>query len=162
MADPGKLRVSDQEREGAIEELREHTVAGRLTTEELDERLDAVYSAKTRADLDVLRADLPISSAAARRALSARRSHLRRRLLQESGGSLTASLICVAIWIAAGASGSFWPIWVIIVTLLPVVRDGWALLGPGSNLQTLEANLQARHERRLAREAKRARWRLPR
>ena len=39
----------------------------------------------------------------------------------------------------------------IIFTLLPVVRDGWALLGPGSNLQTLEANLQARHERRLAR-----------
>ena len=106
MADPGKLRVSDQEREGAIEELREHTVAGRLTTEELDERLDAVYSAKTRADLDALRADLPISSAAARRALSARRSHLRRRLLQESGGSLTASLICVAIWIAAAQAAA--------------------------------------------------------
>jgi hypothetical protein len=162
MADPGKLRVSDQEREGAIEELREHTVVGRLTAEELDERLDAVYRAKTRADLDALRADLPVSSAAARRALTARRSHLRRRLLQESGGALAASLVCVAIWIAAGASGSFWPIWVIIFTLLPVVRDGWALLGPGSNLQALESTLQARHERRLAREARRARWRLPR
>lgn len=162
MSDAGKLRVSDQEREGVIEELREHTVAGRLSAEELDQRLDAVYGAKTRADLDALRSDLPVSSAAAKRALSARRSHLRRRLAQEAGGSLTASLICVAIWIAAGAGGSFWPIWVIIFTLLPVVRDGWALLGPGSNLESLEASLQARHERRLAREARRARWRLPR
>jgi Domain of unknown function (DUF1707) len=162
MADPGSLRVSDDERESVVEELREHTVAGRLTAEELDERLDAVYKAKTRADLDMLRADLPVSSAAAKRALVARRSHLRRRLVQEAGGSITASLVCVAIWIAAGASGAFWPIWVIIFTLLPVVRDGWALLGPGSNLQSLEASLQARHERRLAREARRARWRLPR
>ncbi len=145
-----------------MEELREHTVAGRLTAEELDGRLDAVYKAKTRADLDALRADLPVSSAAAKRTLLARRSHLRRRLAQEAGGSLTASIVCVAVWIAAGASGSFWPIWVIIFTLLPVLRDGWALLGPGSNLEAVEASLQARHERRLAREARRARWRLPR
>jgi hypothetical protein len=162
MSDAGNLRISDQERDGVMEELREHTVAGRLTAEELDERLDAVYAAKTRADLDALRADLPVSSAAAKRALVARRSHLRRRLAQEAGGSLTASVVCVAVWIAAGAGGSFWPIWVIIFTLLPVLRDGWALLGPGSSLDAVEASLQARHERRLAREARRARWRLPR
>lgn len=162
MSDAGKLRVSDHEREGVVEELREHTVAGRLTPEELDERLGAVYEAKTRADLDALRADLPVSSAAAKRALVERRSHLRRRLIQESGGGVTASLVCVAIWVAAGANGSFWPIWVIIFTLLPALRDSWRLFGPGSNLQTLEAHLQARHERRLAREARRARWRLPR
>lgn len=162
MADPDKLRVSDAEREGLIEELREHTVVGRLTAEELDERLGAVYQAKTRADLDMLRADLPISAAAAKRAMLQRRSHLRRRLVQEAGGSLTASLVCVAIWIAAGAGGSFWPIWVILFTLLPVIRDSWALLGPGSSLQSIEARLQVRHERRLAREARRARWRLPR
>lgn len=162
MSDAGKLRVSDEEREAAIDELREHTVAGRLSAEELDERLGAACRAKTRADLDALRADLPVSSAAAKRALSARRSHLRRRLVQEAGGSLTASLVCVAIWIAAGATGGFWPIWVIIFTMLPVLRDAWALLGPGSNLQALEASMQARHERRIAREARRARWRLPR
>ncbi len=161
MADPGKLRVSDADRDELIEELREHTVAGRLTAEELDGRLDAVYEAKTRADLDVLRADLPISSAAAKRALVERRSHLRHRLTQEAGLALIASLVCVAIWVAAGASGGFWPGWVILFTLLPVIRDGWRLLGPGSDLEVVEARLQARHERRLAREARRARWRLP-
>lgn len=162
MAETGKLRVSDEERESVIEELREHTVAGRLTAQELDERLESAYKAKTRADLDLLRADLPISSAAAKKALAARRSHLRRRLAQEGGGAITASLICVAIWIAAGAHGAFWPIWVIIFTLMPAVRDGWGLIGPGSDLKALEARLQARHERRVAREARRARWRLPR
>jgi hypothetical protein len=162
MSDAGKLRVSDAEREGLVDELHEHTVAGRLTAEELDERLEAVYRAKTRADLDTLRADLPVSSAAAKRALVERRSHLRRRLAQEAAASLIASLVCVAIWVAVGASGGFWPGWVILFTLLPVVRDGWRLLGPGSELEVVEARLQARHERRLAREARRARWRLPR
>lgn len=162
MPDAGQLRVSDEEREGVIDELREHTVAGRLTAEELDQRLEAAYKAKTRADLDKLRADLPISSTAAKKALALRRSHLRRRLLQEGGGAIAASAVCVAIWIAAGAHGAFWPIWVIIFTLMPAIRDGWALIGPGSDLQALEARLQARHERRVAREARRARWKLPR
>jgi hypothetical protein len=162
MADPGKLRVSDTEREELIEELHEHTVAGRLTAEELDGRIDSAYHARTRAELDAVRADLPVSSAAARRALLQRRVHLRRRLGQEAGAGLIASGVCVAIWILTGAHHSFWPIWVIVFTMLPVVRDGWALLGPGSNIETVEARLQARHERRLAREARRARWWLPR
>jgi hypothetical protein len=151
--------VSDAERERLVEELHEHTVAGRLTAEELDERLGAVYAARTRADLDALRTDLPVSTVAARRTLVERKSHLRRRLVQEAGGSLTASLVCVAIWLAAGASGSFWPAWIILFTLLPVLRDSWRLLGPGSDLHVLEARLQARHERHLAREHRRSRYR---
>ena len=43
-------------------ELHEHAVAGRLTSEELEERIGGAYAALTRADLDVLRADLPVSS----------------------------------------------------------------------------------------------------
>lgn len=151
--------MSDAERERLVEELHEHTVAGRLTAEELDERLGAVYAARTRADLDALRIDLPISTVAARRTLVERKSHLRRRLAQEAGGSLTASLVCVAIWLAAGPSGSFWPAWIILFTLIPVLRDSWRLLGPGSDLHVLEARLQARHERHLAREHRRSRYR---
>ena len=60
-------------------------------------------------------------------------------------------------WVAAGAHGAFWPGWVIAFTLLPVVRDGWRLLGPGSDLEVVEARLQARHERRLAR-GRRRQW----
>lgn len=159
VTDPKQIRVSDAERERLVEELQEHTVAGRLTAEELDERSGAVYAARTRADLDALRTDLPVSTVAARLALVERKSHLRRRLAQEAGGSVAASLVCVAIWLASGASGGFWPIWVIIFTLLPVLRDSWRLLGPGSDLHVLEARLQARHERHLAREHRRSRYR---
>jgi hypothetical protein len=159
MADPGQIRVSDAERERLIEELHEHTVAGRLTAEEYEERLEAVYAARTRADLDALRADLPVSTVAARAALVERKSHLRRRLAQEAGGSATASFVCVAIWVASGATGAFWPIWVIVFTLLPLLRDSWRLLGPGSDIDVLEARMQARHERHLAREHRRSRYR---
>jgi hypothetical protein len=159
MADTGHIRVSDAERERLVEELHEHTVAGRLTAEEYEERLGRVYGAKIRSELDVLRSDLPISASAARQALVERKAKLRRRLVQEAGGSMTASLVCVAIWLASGASGSFWPIWVIVFTLLPLLRDSWRLLGPGSDLEVVEARLQARHERHLARERRRSRHR---
>lgn len=159
MPNAGHIRVSDAERESLAEELREHTVAGRLTAEEYEQRLGAVYAARTRADLDALRSDLPVSTEAARRALVQRKSKLRRRLAQEAGGSMTASAICVAIWLATGAQGEFWPVWVIVFTMLPFARDAWRLLGPGSDLEVLEARLQARHEKALLRERRRAYYR---
>ncbi len=110
MSDPSSLRVADADREQVIEELREHMLAGRLTSEELEERLDLAYKARTRADLDAVRLDLPMSPAAVQRSLDKRRSHLRRRLLQEGGGSAGVSLVCVTIWAASGATGGFWPI----------------------------------------------------
>jgi Flp pilus assembly protein TadB len=53
------LRVSDADREKVAERLREHFAAGRLTSEELDERVAAALSAKTAGDLRGLLADLP-------------------------------------------------------------------------------------------------------
>jgi hypothetical protein len=151
MSDLSKLRVADADREQVIEELREHAVAGRLTSEELEDRIGSAYRASTRADLDALRIDLPVSSTTVARALTKRKSQLRRRLAQEAGGSATVSAICSGAWVAAGAHGGFWPGWVIAFTLLPVVRDAWRLLGPASDLEVVEARLQARHERRLTR-----------
>ncbi len=59
MADPAELRVSDQQRERAAQELREHFAAGRITEDELDERVQAAYSARTQEELSRLAADLP-------------------------------------------------------------------------------------------------------
>jgi Domain of unknown function (DUF1707) len=53
------LRASDAERERAAESLREHHAEGRLTTDELEERTERAYAAKTRGDLDQLFGDLP-------------------------------------------------------------------------------------------------------
>jgi hypothetical protein len=162
MSDLAKLRAGDADREQLIDELREHAGAGRLTAEELEQRIGEAYAACTRADLDALRADLPVSSTSVKLALAKRKGQLRRRLLQEAGGSLGVSALAVGIWLATGPDGGFWPGWVIGVTLLPVVRDAWRLFGPASDLDMVEARLQARHERQLAR-GRRHRYRgLPR
>jgi Domain of unknown function (DUF1707) len=59
MASDPSIRASDQDRDRTAHQLREHHAAGRLDPEEFNERLDAVYGAKTIADLDRLTADLP-------------------------------------------------------------------------------------------------------
>jgi len=53
------LRIGDAEREAAAADLGEHYAAGRLTLDELHERLDAVFSAKTFGQLTRVMADLP-------------------------------------------------------------------------------------------------------
>ena len=53
------LRVSDADRERAMADLAGHYADGRLDHEEYDERLDAIWTARTRADLAVLFSDLP-------------------------------------------------------------------------------------------------------
>jgi hypothetical protein len=60
-------RASDDDRERAALQLREHVVAGRLTLEEFSERLDHAYTARTTAQLEELTRDLP-TEAARRRA----------------------------------------------------------------------------------------------
>ncbi len=59
MASGYEMRVGDAEREATAAELREHYASGRLTLEELNERLDKAFAAKTRGDLDGLMRDLP-------------------------------------------------------------------------------------------------------
>ena len=53
-----QLRASDADRERTAELLRRAGAEGRLTVEELDERLDAAFAARTRAELDELIADV--------------------------------------------------------------------------------------------------------
>ena len=53
------LRVGDRERAAAAERLSAHAAAGRLSIEELEERLAAANAAVHGRDLAVLEADLP-------------------------------------------------------------------------------------------------------
>jgi hypothetical protein len=54
-----ELRIGTAERERAAADLGEHLAAGRLSTEEFDERVRRVYAARTATDLDPLFGDLP-------------------------------------------------------------------------------------------------------
>jgi hypothetical protein len=58
-----RLRASDADRDRAASVLNEAMAQGRLTAEEHSERLDALYAAKTHADIVPVIADLPATAA---------------------------------------------------------------------------------------------------
>jgi hypothetical protein len=57
--DPKHLRVSDNEREVVAERLRVAAGEGRIGLDELEDRISAVYTAKTYAELEPITRDLP-------------------------------------------------------------------------------------------------------
>jgi hypothetical protein len=62
--DRPELRVSDDDREATVARLRVAGGEGRLTLEELAERVELADAARTQRDLDALTADLPVTYAA--------------------------------------------------------------------------------------------------
>jgi len=132
MASDPKIRASDADRDRTAAALREHLAAGRLTTEEFDERLDKVYAAKTLGELDDLMADLPRTDPG--QSPDASPHHAGSGPLapgQPSGGPVEASqgrfspawraawgswlgisLLFFVIWLVSGASGGLWFVWV--------------------------------------------------
>jgi hypothetical protein len=60
-----QLRASHEDRDAVIETLRVAAGDGRLTAEELDERLEIAFNAKTYGELAVLTSDLPATAAGA-------------------------------------------------------------------------------------------------
>jgi len=58
------MRVSDSDRERAADLLREAAGHGRITMDELDERLEVAYAAKTYGDLAAVTRDLPLPAQA--------------------------------------------------------------------------------------------------
>lgn len=62
--EPSRLRISDEDRHRVAEVLRQAAGEGRLDLEELDERLEATYAAKTYGDLVPITLDLPLAGVA--------------------------------------------------------------------------------------------------
>jgi hypothetical protein len=148
LSNPG-LRASDADRERLVDELEQHAIAGRLTTAEFEQRTGQAYEAKTVGELEQLRQDLPpVPTGGHVVTRRQRRADLTKRSLQETGGSAGLFVVCTVIWLASGASGQFWPVWILIIVALSLVRNGWALYGPGADLDAVEADLDARRERR--------------
>lgn len=96
------LRASDGDRERVAELLRDHCADGRLSFDELEERLERVYGARTYADLRPLTADLPCSGVA-HPALSHRRVHSNRAAGAIVLWALAAMMLVPAFFAVVGA-----------------------------------------------------------
>ena len=122
----GEDRVSDAERERVVRDLTKHCGDGRLTLDELEERVAEVYAATTRADIEHALRELPRSSmpmvkpsgppvrvkpsAAPVREIDHRRNGeiaLRIHLVVY----LSVIGLLSAIWLLTSPFGYFWPIW---------------------------------------------------
>jgi Domain of unknown function (DUF1707) len=118
-----ELRVADADRERVADRLRRAAGEGRLAPEELEERLEAAFAARTAADLAPLVADLPAEERLAREPLRAERpAPWHRAGKGDLRAFVATSVLLVAIWALTGA-GYFWPVW-------PILGWGVFALGP--------------------------------
>jgi class 3 adenylate cyclase len=138
------LRASDADRERTVAALRDHFGAGRLSDDELAERVALAYDSKTLAELDGLMLDLPSPESALPAASSPRRAPVQ-RTRTKTGRALATSVrihatiyvvvnvMLIGIWAASGG-GYFWPIWPML---------GWGI-GLGAHAAPLLAGVGTR------------------
>jgi hypothetical protein len=150
--DPGdqrrpSLRASDADRERFVETLRQHHADGRLTAEELEERTERAYAARTYGDLDALATDLPPLSTPAPaaplsgpgprtadlpprlRPLGPRQAAAKATLLRTIVWFAAVSLMLIAIWALSGRH-NFWPVWPIMGFIIAIIWQAFAVWGP--------------------------------
>jgi hypothetical protein len=124
MAFNPEIRASDADRDRVAAALREHCAQGRIAVDELNERLDLAYRARTLGDLQKVTSDLPeedmyeLPVPAYRHSTPARRpSSGIYRAGMRAGWATYASvnLVCIVIWLLTVVSGGAaypWWIWV--------------------------------------------------
>jgi hypothetical protein len=118
MARHALLRASDADREQVAERLRHATAEGRLLAHELEERLDAVFSARTYGELDAVVADLP-GPGHGRRERSTELVWLRRAIALAIAIPLAFAVIAAALFVLTGVL-AVWMVWIAL---------GWWLFG---------------------------------
>jgi fatty acid desaturase len=115
MSQAPDLLVSDADRAHVVGELRDHYEAGRLTLEELQQRVDEAHAARTESQLrHVLRQLPPVKLP------TVRLSDTRWRSLALQYALV--NVVAILIWLFSGAEGDFWPRWVLLVTLISFGR----------------------------------------
>jgi uncharacterized protein DUF1707 len=137
-----EMRASDADRDRVAAALREHCAQGRITMDELQERLDATYAAKTQGELQEVTADLPetdlyaLPVPAAQRA-SAPARHRSAELYQtglRANWAVYASvnLICFTIWLITSITSAelIYPWWIWVAGPWGAVLLAGALFGP--------------------------------
>jgi hypothetical protein len=146
-----ELRASDAERERVVTFLREHALLGRLTDDELEDRIGLAYASVTVGDLEKLIGDLPRASHPSRHPSAGRPQAPRPAVARHRRqgpppaviglgiGALLVSGVGVAVVVAVIA---------VAVALLAVVFAMSMVLGPLLLVALLVIALGKRHHRR--------------
>lgn len=128
-------RVGDLERDAVAAELAEQAALGRLTVAEHSERVLAALSARTRADLSPLLADLPPAPS---QLLAARERAARRRRAAAVAVLVPWLLVCSGLWLLwwmLGSDNSWWPVWPTLGWGVPTLVTAHGLLRAPSATQ---------------------------
>jgi hypothetical protein len=141
----GRMRTSRADREQAIDTLKAAYVQGRLTKNELDERLGRALAPLTHAELAALTGDLPDGLAAAGRPHAAGQGMARLQESNAAKASVYAILVAGVMMVAAVGNGIGNPLHVLAVVLL--LSPVWMLALAG--LLLLHSRLEERGARRL-------------
>ncbi len=107
---PTVIRASDSEREYVARIMQAAAAQGLLTLDEADERMAAVYAARTRADLAPLTTDLPDGGRRLMENTPEARSAARTGLIRHAITVAVVAVVLVGVWFATGA-WFFWPAW---------------------------------------------------
>src|SRR6266550_2633029 len=135
------IRVSDADRDRVTARLREHFAEGRLTPDELDERISAALNAKTFGDLRPLMADLPEPvPAPARPAPPPRPVGPPPWVAHRRGPRLMPLLMLVALVALVAPAGGGWLVLglfkvVLVVWLVSCLVGAFALAGYGRRVR---------------------------
>jgi hypothetical protein len=131
------LRASDADRDRVVEALGQHHVEGRLTAEELSERTDRAYAAKTLGDLDGLTVDLPELRRPARqrapvgpRPADPDRARARAAFHRHLYSYLWINGLLVVIWALTNFGGYFWPVWGMLGWGIGLATHAFSVYGP--------------------------------
>lgn len=108
-----EVRASDAERELAADSLRHHCAAGRLTPDELEDRLERVYSARSRGELSAVLTDLPADRVG--RGLRRFYRWQYEALKVHAGTFVAVNGGLTGLWAATG-EGVYWPAFVLAPT----------------------------------------------
>ena len=137
----GGLRASHADREQVLDVLKAAFVQGRLTRDELDERLARALASRTYADLAAVTADLPVPLITA--GLPARPARAR-----APGDRAVRSGLRMIVVATALASGAWAAAWLTGSTELFVLAMTITIAAFGSLLLAGAVILQVRHEQR--------------
>jgi Domain of unknown function (DUF1707) len=118
-----QMRASDADRDAALAELSKHFQAGRLTSDELDERTGRALQARTMGELQVLMSDLPTAPVPATPSGPVPATSLRPQLpLFLIAAVVVAVVVSVGLGFAHGPENFGWVLPVLIIARLAFRR----------------------------------------